>query len=89
LEQDARVDAVFSDVVMPGDMNGVQLAQAVRGRHPHLALVLATGYSETLANWRGEVVAEVLSKPYRLDDVVAALERALAATNIRNGLPAS
>jgi PAS domain S-box-containing protein len=77
LETDKTVDAVFSDVVMPGDMDGVQLASTLRLHHPHLAVVLATGYSETLAEWQGEVVAEVLSKPYRLDDVVAALERAL------------
>jgi PAS domain S-box-containing protein len=87
LEQDLTVDVVFSDVVMPGDMNGVQLAQTVRGRHSRLAVVLATGYSATLAEGRGEAVAEVLSKPYRLDDVVAALERALTAAEMRNDLP--
>ena len=88
LEKDAAVDVVFSDVVMPGDMNGVQLAQTVRGRYPHLAVVLATGYSETLAEGQGDVVAEVLSKPYRLHDMVAALERALTAADRRNGFSA-
>lgn len=83
LEKDAAVDVVFSDVVMPGDMNGVQLAQTIRRSHPHLAVVLATGYSETLAQWQGEAVAEVLSKPYRLDDLVAALERALVTNGMR------
>jgi CheY-like chemotaxis protein len=74
-----RVDAVFSDVVMPGPMNGVQLASALRLSHPHLAIVLATGYSEVLAEWNGRAVAEVLGKPYRLDELAAALERALAS----------
>jgi CheY-like chemotaxis protein len=87
LEKDAMVDAVFSDVMMPGEMNGVQLAYTIRKRYPHLAVVLATGYSETLTEWRGEAVAEVLSKPYRLDDLVAALERALTAADMRNYLP--
>jgi DNA-binding LytR/AlgR family response regulator len=73
------VDAVFSDVVMPGPMNGVQLASALRLSHPHLAIVLATGYSEVLAEWNGRAVAEVLGKPYRLDELAAALERALAS----------
>jgi CheY-like chemotaxis protein len=73
-----RVDAVFSDVVMPGPMNGVQLASALRLSHPQLAIVLATGYSEVLAEWNGRAVAEVLGKPYRLDELAAALERALA-----------
>jgi PleD family two-component response regulator len=40
LERDQAVDAVFSDVVMPGDMDGVQLATTIRLHHPHLAVVL-------------------------------------------------
>jgi DNA-binding NtrC family response regulator len=76
-----RVDAVFSDVVMPGDVDGVQLAGIVRRRHPHLAVVLATGYSEVLAEWQGRTDAEVLGKPYRLDDLAAALRRAFAAAD--------
>ncbi len=79
LAEDETIDAVFSDVVMPGEMDGVQLASTLRLGHPHLAIVLATGYSQVLAEWRGKAVAEVLSKPYRLDDLAAALERALAA----------
>ncbi|MFC7540422.1 PAS domain S-box protein [Siccirubricoccus deserti] len=79
LAEDATIHAVFSDVVMPGEMDGVQLASALRLRHPRLAIVLATGYSQVLAEWQGKAVAEVLSKPYRLDDLAAALERALTA----------
>jgi PAS domain S-box-containing protein len=79
IDSGERVDAVFSDVVMPGPMNGVQLASALRLSHPHLPIVLATGYSEVLAEWNGRAVAEVLGKPYRLDELASALERALAA----------
>jgi CheY-like chemotaxis protein len=75
-----RVDAVFSDVVMPGGMDGLELAALLRERHPGLAVVLATGYSEALARRRGEAPAEVLGKPYRPDDLAAALERAFAAS---------
>jgi CheY-like chemotaxis protein len=74
----ASVDAVFSDVVMPGGMSGLDLAAALRRRFPRLAVVLATGYSDALAGWRGPMPAEVLSKPYRLEELAAALERALA-----------
>lgn len=58
----------------------MELASALRLRFPHVAVLLATGYSEVLAEWNGRAVAEVLSKPYRLEDLAAALERALAAT---------
>jgi PAS domain S-box-containing protein len=78
LTNDDDVNAVFSDVVMPGPMNGVQLASTLRLRYPHLAVVLASGYSDVLVDWKGQAVAEVLSKPYRLDDLAAALERAFA-----------
>jgi CheY-like chemotaxis protein len=60
-------------------MNGVQLASHLRQRWPHLGVVLATGYSETLTDLRGKAVAEVLGKPYRLEELAAALERALVA----------
>ncbi len=76
------VDAVFSDVVMPGSMNGMQLAGEVRRIYPQLAVVLATGYSQTLNQWNGPAVAEVLSKPYRLHDLTAALGRAFATVAV-------
>ncbi len=78
---------MFSDVVMPGEMNGVQLAGALRLRHPRIAVLLATGYSEVLADWSGQAVAEVLGKPYRLDDLAAALERAFAAVGTAGRRP--
>jgi PAS domain S-box-containing protein len=78
LDAGETVDAVFSDVVMPGGMSGLDLAVALQRRLPRLAVVLATGYSDALAGWRGAMPAEVLSKPYRLEEVAAALERALA-----------
>lgn len=78
LDNGEPVDAVFSDVVMPGDMNGAQLASFLRQQRPRLAVVLATGYSQSLGEWDGQPVAEVLSKPYTLDNLAAALERAFA-----------
>lgn len=40
------VDIVFSDIVMPGGISGIDLARAVRRRWPELPVVLATGYTE-------------------------------------------
>ena len=78
LDAGEQMNAVFTDVVMPGEINGLQLADIVRVRYPEIAIVLASGYSEAEAEWSGEVVAELLGKPYRLDDLAAALERAFA-----------
>ena len=74
-----KVDAVFSDVIMPGTMNGVDLAVTLRVRYPHVAVLLATGYSQLLAEWNGPTEVEVLKKPYRLNDLVAALDRSFSA----------
>src|SRR5262249_28340001 len=38
------IDVVFSDIVMPGKMDGVKLAQAIRARRPGLPVLLTTGY---------------------------------------------
>jgi two-component system NtrC family sensor kinase len=45
LENEKAFDLVFSDILMPGLMNGLDLAKAVRDRFPRLPVVLATGYS--------------------------------------------
>jgi CheY-like chemotaxis protein len=74
-----RVDALFSDVVMPGGMNGVQLAACVRETYPHVALLLATGYSATLVSDGLPKGVQVLRKPYRLDGFAAGLRNAFAA----------
>jgi DNA-binding LytR/AlgR family response regulator len=70
LDAGATVDAVFSDVVMPGSMNGVELATTLRQLYPGIAVTLAIGYSEFLTQHRGSAAAEVLSKPYHLNDLI-------------------
>ncbi|WP_448208062.1 PAS domain S-box protein [Azospirillum sp. sgz302134] len=70
------VDVLFSDVVMPGSMSGVDLAREAQRRFPGLPVILATGYSEDIARADG---IQVLSKPYRIDDLVRRLDAALEA----------
>jgi signal transduction histidine kinase/ActR/RegA family two-component response regulator len=73
-------DLMLSDIVMAGPMNGLDLARAVRKKHPDLLVVLATGYSEAA----GQAAAEftVLRKPYNvadLDQAIADARRRQAA----------
>jgi two-component system, NtrC family, sensor kinase len=72
LGQDGGIDLVFSDILMPGGMNGLELAETVRRKYPKLAVLLTTGYSSSAqdALRRG---FDVLQKPYN----IAALEHAL------------
>ena len=74
----APVDAVFSDVVMPGGMNGVELAATLRASYPHLPVVLTTGYSEDFATSGLPEGCETLGKPYHQEELAAVLGRALA-----------
>jgi PAS domain S-box-containing protein len=46
LAEDSSFDLVFSDIVMPGNIDGLGLAKEVRALYPHLPIILSTGYSE-------------------------------------------
>jgi two-component system, NtrC family, sensor kinase len=72
LGKDVNIDLVFSDILMPGGMNGVELGKTIRLRYPTIPVLLTTGYSESArdAVQQGFVV---LQKPFDL----AALEQAL------------
>jgi PAS domain S-box-containing protein len=78
LAGEGPVDAVFSDVVMPGSIGGVELATALCSSHPQVAVVLTTGYSEQLARIGAPKGVEILGKPYQPDELAAVLRRALA-----------
>ena len=71
-------DVVFSDVVMPGGMNGIDLACAIRERHPDLPVVLTSGYSHVLAE-EGPHGFDLVHKPYSADQLSAALRGAMAS----------
>jgi CheY-like chemotaxis protein len=66
------VDIVLSDVMMPGGMNGLQLAREIRRRHPGLHVVLTTGYSQAIRDIDGEDFV-VLPKPYTEEGLCNAL----------------
>jgi CheY-like chemotaxis protein len=82
LEAGTKIDLVFSDIVMPGDMNGVDLARTVREQHPSLPVVLATGYS-SIAQSAMEEGLTILRKPYDLNDLSATIERTRGMTVLR------
>jgi CheY-like chemotaxis protein/anti-sigma regulatory factor (Ser/Thr protein kinase) len=65
------IDIVFSDIVMPGKMDGVRLAQIIREKHPGLPILLVTGYSESATNLQ----FPILRKPYQLHELSRELEK--------------
>jgi PAS domain S-box-containing protein len=67
---------VFSDIVMPGDMDGLAFADVVRRQFPNLPVLLATGYSS--AAERAAPHFPILRKPYDVNTLGAAVRKALA-----------
>jgi len=65
-----RPKLIFSDVVMPGGISGIELARKVRDRFPELPILLTTGYSEEVGGSHG---FPVLQKPYEMDGLASAL----------------
>ncbi len=74
LEHGTRVEAMFSDIVMPGTMNGLVLAQEVSKRYPRVKILLTSGYNDIAKT--AEQQFAILRKPYQL----SALEKALRVT---------
>lgn len=71
------VDLVFSDVMMPGGMNGVALAREVKRRRPGLPILLTTAYAEAVRRDAEAEGVALLVKPYRLEELAAAARNAL------------
>jgi two-component system NtrC family sensor kinase len=78
LANDPNIDLVFSDVLMPGGMNGLELGHAVRRLYPAMPVLLTTGYSGSFrdAVQQGFVV---LQKPFDLADLEQKLREACRA----------
>ncbi len=79
LRAGTAVDLVFSDIVMPGGLSGLDLAQWIRVRLPHMPVLLTTGYAEEMekAHEMGLGDIEIIRKPYASDDLAVALRKVL------------
>jgi signal transduction histidine kinase/DNA-binding response OmpR family regulator len=77
LEHDTRIDVVFSDVMMPGKLTGVDLARRVRRDRPELPVVLTSGYAESFKKEARNEGLVLLPKPYAMDELRMVMERAL------------
>jgi CheY-like chemotaxis protein len=73
LKSGAPVDLLFTDVRMPGSMDGVALATLVRREWPRIPIILTSGYAPELLSARSVAEDRVISKPYRQQAVVAAI----------------
>ena len=77
LTQGTEVDLLFTDVVMPGGMDGRQLAAEVRGKWPGLKILFTSGFAGASGTDGGALPGRLLRKPYRMQDLAARLREAL------------
>jgi len=64
-----RVDVIFTDVWMPGSLDGLQFARWVAERHPHIPVLLTSGTPPTDGALQHGILRRFISKPYFLFDV--------------------
>ncbi len=77
LEAERPVDLLLTDIVMPGNVNGIALSRMGRMRRKHLKVVYVTGYN--IPGAEREALGPILMKPVDGDRLLCEVERALAA----------
>ena len=77
----AQIDLLFTDVIMPGTMNGRQLVEEALKRKPSLKVLYTSGYTENAIVHHGRLDSGVLllAKPYRKSELARMLRLALAS----------
>jgi PAS domain S-box-containing protein len=80
IDRGEPIDLLFTDVVMPGGMSGVELAHETRLRRPGLKVLFTSGYAEPAALKGGLLTPNVdwLAKPYSISGLEAKLNELLA-----------
>ncbi len=74
-----RIDLLFTDVMLPGSMSGVELAAAARMRWPNLKIMLTSGFPEVLLDEPSALAGlPLISKPYREEELARMLREVLA-----------
>jgi len=69
-----RIDILFTDVVLPGGMDGIEFAKIAAARNPRLKVLLTSGYVEGLRSRRTDLGSvALLRKPFRVSDLSAHL----------------
>ncbi|HVV31823.1 MAG TPA: response regulator, partial [Vitreimonas sp.] len=75
------IDLVFSDVMMPGGMTGLELAAAARARRPNMPVLLASGYTAPFTQDAAKRGLLLLAKPFTTEALAHAIDKARSANS--------
>jgi PAS domain S-box-containing protein len=73
-------DVLLTDIMMPGQLDGIGLAEKASLLHPAMKILLMSGYSKETATNRADIPWPLLVKPFRKEDFHAAVEEALGTS---------
>jgi CheY-like chemotaxis protein len=76
------IDLVFTDVIMPGELDGLALARRIKEEYPDVALLLTSGYAKALHTL--EAGLPLIRKPYQLQTLARAIREALDSQPTRS-----
>ena len=81
VDQGVEFDLLFTDMIMPGGMNGRELAEAVRQRRREVKVLYTSGYTDNAIVHEGHLDPGValLRKPYRKSDLAQKIREVLAS----------
>ena len=81
IESDATIDLLFTDVVLPGGMNGPEIARRARLRRPGLKVMYTSGYTGNAIQQLDATLTPVhlITKPYAIDEMTRAVRALLDA----------
>lgn len=82
LISDTEVDLVFSDIQMPGEMDGFGLSQWIKTHRPELKVILTSGYAKAAEKAHDLCIdGPLMGKPYDLTHVVSRIRSMLGRLN--------
>jgi CheY-like chemotaxis protein len=83
LMEQVRFDLLFTDIVMPGIIDGFELADRAKRLQPDLKILYATGFAHVSRRSIDTLHGKLIQKPYRPDELATEVRRALESGGAR------
>jgi two-component system NtrC family sensor kinase len=78
-----RLDLIVSDIKMPGEMDGIDLAHSVRQSFPAVPVILISGYADAEAVKQAAAMFEFIQKPFVPEAILVAVKKVVGAVDAK------